>query len=499
MSKFVLALDQGTTSSRALLFDCDGNIIDTAQAEFTQLFPRAGWVEHDPNEIWSTQRQVAERLLHDTKTSPSDIATIGITNQRETTVLWDRRTGEPLYNAIVWQCRRTTALCEQLIADGLADEVAKRTGLVIDAYFSGTKLAWLLDHVPDARARAEAGELAFGTIDSWLIWKLTEGREHLTDITNASRTMLFNIHTRQWDEFLLRLLQIPREVLPEVKPSSGELGVTRVFGNEICISGVAGDQHAALFGQACHSVGQAKNTYGTGCFVLMNTGEQPAKTTGRLINTIAWQLGDGAPVEYGQEGSIFIAGALIQWLRDGLGLIQTSAEVEALARQVPDSNGVYIVPAFVGLGAPHWDPNARGTIIGLTRGTNRYHIARAALEAIALQTWDVLNAMQSESKITLDRLRVDGGASQSDLLMQIQADLIGVPVERSRHPETTALGAAVLAGLGVGFWPSPDVLRSMNPVTRTFTPSSSAAWRNPLIEGWQRAVERARHWDRPER
>ncbi len=492
---FILALDQGTTSSRAIIFAHDGSIRAMAQKEFKQIYPQPGWVEHDPEEIWSSQLTVAREAISRAGLSSTDIAAIGITNQRETTLLWDRKTGNPVYNAIVWQDRRTAEFCDELRAQGKSELIRDRTGLVIDAYFSGSKLNWLLNRVPGARQRAQRGELAFGTVDSWLIWKLTSGTEHLTDVTNASRTMLFNISSGTWDDELLKLMDIPRELLPRVCSSSEVFGRTSAshFGTPVPISGIAGDQQAALFGQNCLERGLAKNTYGTGCFMLMNIGTSPAPSKHNLLTTVAWKR-DGR-TDYALEGSVFIAGAVVQWLRDGLGLIKSSSEVEALARTVPDSGGVYFVPAFAGLGAPHWDQYARGTIAGLTRGTTSGHLARAALEGIAFQVADVLDAMRQDSGLPLNELRVDGGACSNDLLMQFQADILGVPVVRPRIVETTALGAAYLAGLGVGYWPDVNALKSVWQVDRQFDPSMSADERAQRRSCWTQALDRARNWD----
>ena len=491
---YILALDQGTTSSRAILFDREGAIKAVAQREFRQIFPQPGWVEHDPNEIWTSQAGVATEALANAGVRGRDIAAIGITNQRETTVVWDRKTGQPIANAIVWQDRRTADACDRLRADGLEPLFRDRTGLVLDAYFSGTKLAWLLDHVPGARARAEAGELAFGTIDSWLLWKLTDGRLHVTDSTNASRTLLFNIHTRQWDDELLRALRVPRGVLPAVHNSSEIYGeVTTALGLEsVTLGGIAGDQQAALFGQMCTSPGMTKNTYGTGCFMLQNTGPKAPASGHKLVTTIAW-MRDGA-VDYALEGSVFIGGAVVQWLRDGLGIIRSSSDVEALALSVPDNGGVYLVPAFAGLGAPHWDQYARGSIVGLTRGATAAHIARAALESIAFQSADLLDAMQADAGTRLAELRVDGGAARNDLLMQFQADLIGAPVVRPRITETTALGAAYLAGLAVGFWKSQDEIASQWQTERRFEPTMKESRARDLRARWTQALERAKAW-----
>jgi glycerol kinase len=494
-----MALDQGTTSSRAILFDRAGRVVSTAQQEFPQIYPEPGWVEHDPETIWRTQVDTARQALTTAAGSgveATQVAAIGITNQRETTVVWDRETGRPLHNAIVWQCRRTAAMCDRLRAEGWADPIRAKTGLVIDAYFSGTKLAWLLDHVPGVRAKAEQGQALFGTIDSFLIWRLSGGRLHVTDVSNASRTMLFNIHTLDWDDDILAELQIPRAMLPQVCPSSQVYGVVdaSLLGAEVAIAGAAGDQQAALFGQACYKPGQAKNTYGTGCFLLLNTGGQAVASERGLLTTIAWQLADGGGVVYALEGSVFIAGAAIQWLRDGLGIIAHATETEALAGEVEDSGGIFFVPAFVGLGAPYWDSYARGTIVGLTRGTDRRHLARAALEAICYQSRDLLEAMKADSGIQLQALRADGGAAANDLLMQLQADLVGVPVQRPAVTETTALGAAYLAGLAVGYWSSLDEVAAQWQVDAEFLSVMPADQRDALYAGWQRAVERARGW-----
>jgi glycerol kinase len=494
MPRYLMALDQGTTSSRAIIFDDQGRIVATAQREFPQIYPQPGWVEHSPNEIWVSQINVAQEALARAALQARDLAGIGITNQRETALIWDRRTGQPIYNAIVWQCRRTASACDELRARGLADAIRQKTGLVVDPYFSGTKIAWLLDNVPGARERAEGGELAFGTIDTFLIWRLTGGRVHATDYSNASRTMIFNIHTLDWDEDLLRELRIPRAILPDVRPSSGDFGATdsHLLGAEIPIAGVAGDQQSATFGQACFAAGMAKNTYGTGCFMLLNTGEQATTSQHGLLTTIAWGL-DGH-VTYALEGSIFIAGAAIQWLRDGLGMIANAAEVERLAASVPDTGGVYFVPAFVGLGAPHWDPYARGAIMGLTRGSTRAHIARAALEAICYQTCDVATAMSADAQAPIKTLRVDGGAVANNLLCQMQADLLGVPVQRPRVTETTALGAAYLAGLATGVWASQSEIAAQWQEDRAFSPRMSEAERDRMVAGWQRALARAKGW-----
>ena len=499
MADYVLALDQGTTSSRAILFDRVGRIMGTAQEEFPQIYPQPGWVEHDPEAIWRTQLGTARRALAAARggsVEATQVAAIGITNQRETTVVWDRETGQPVHNAIVWQCRRTASMCDCLRADGWADPIRAKTGLVVDAYFSGTKLAWLLDHVPGLREKAERGQALFGTIDSFLIWRLSGGRLHVTDVSNASRTMLFNIHALDWDDDILAVLRIPRAMLPQVCPSSQVYGPTdaSLLGAEVPIAGAAGDQQAALFGQTCYAAGQAKNTYGTGCFLLLNTGEQAVASEQGLLTTIAWQLADGDGVIYALEGSVFIAGAAIQWLRDGLGIIANAAETEALAGGVESSAGVYFVPAFVGLGAPYWDAYARGTIVGLTRGSDRRHLARAALEAICYQSRDLLQAMTTDSGIRLQALRADGGAAANNLLMQLQADLVGVPVQRPVVTETTALGAAYLAGLAVGYWSGLEEVAAQWQVDAEFAPAMPKAQRDTLYAGWQRAVERARGW-----
>ncbi len=489
--QFILALDQGTTSSRAIVFDHDGNAVATAQKEHRQLYPQPGWVEHDPEEIWQNQHVVAFEALEQAGLSARDIVAIGITNQRETTVVWDRATGIPLYNAIVWQDRRTAEACEALKQDGHEPRVIERTGLRLDPYFSGTKLRWILDHVPGARDKAAAGELAFGTIDTWLLWKLTEGKVHATDATNASRTLLFNLREGQWDEEMLALLDIPRALLPEVRDSSGEFG--SVSGTSplagIPVAGIAGDQQAALFGQACHQPGMAKNTYGTGCFLLMHTGSNAPVSRHNLLTTVALRL--NGKLEYALEGSVFIAGAVIQWLRDELQLIRTASECDEAAASVPDSNGVFLVPAFAGLGAPHWDPFARGAVFGLTRGASRAHLCRAALESIALQSAELIEAMAQDSGITLQELRVDGGASRSALLMQIQADLLAKPVVRPRCIETTALGAAYLAGLATGFWASREDIAHHWMEDVRFTPEHDLSG---LKKGWDEAVKRSKGW-----
>ncbi len=493
--RYILALDQGTTSSRAILFDHGGAIKGVAQREFRQIFPRAGWVEHDPQEIWTSEIGVAVEVLAAASLRPREVAALGITNQRETTVVWDRKTGEAIYNAIVWQDRRTAETCDRLRADGAETLIRERTGLVIDAYFSGTKLAWILDNVPGARRRAEAGELAFGTVDTWLVWNLTSGCLHVTDPSNASRTLLFNIHTGEWDDELLRLLHVPRSVLPEVRSSSEVYGsVTTTLGlSDVAIGGIAGDQQAALFGQMCVSPGLTKNTYGTGCFMLQNTGTKAPTSRHKLLTTVAWRR-DGH-TDYALEGSVFIGGAVVQWLRDGLGLIRSSAEVEALAASVPDNGGIYLVPAFAGLGAPHWDAYARGILVGLTRGTTSGHLARAALEAIAYQVADLTDAMQADTGVALPELRVDGGAAANDMLMQFQADILGVPVVRPAVTETTALGAAYLAGLAVGFWKSPAEIEGQWQVARRFEPVMSADRANALRKRWQDALGRSKAWE----
>ncbi len=489
MSKYIMSLDLGTTSCRSILFDKKGQICSVAQKEFTQHFPQPGWVEHDAEEIWATQKGLMFEALEKLGVEMSDVAGIGITNQRETTVVWDKVTGRPISKAIVWQCRRTAEYCDELKAQGLADMFREKTGLVLDAYFSGTKLKWILDNVPNARKRAEAGELLFGTIDTWIIWKLTNGKVHVTDYSNASRTMLFNINTLEWDEEILKILDIPRKMLPEVKPSSYVYGHTeaRIFGEEVPIAGAAGDQQCALFGQTCFAPGEAKNTYGTGGFMLMNTGEKPVASKNGLVTTIAWGV-DGK-VEYALEGSIFVAGAAIQWLRDQLGLIRDSAESEVLAKAVPDTNGCYMVPAFVGLGAPHWDQYARGAIVGLTRGTNRNHIVRATLESLAYQVTDVLKAMGEDSGIKLGTLAVDGGACANDFLMQFQADIINTKVARPKTIETTAMGAAYLAGLAVGYWQSKDEIKKNRAISCEFVPDMEEAHREKLLDGWKKAVK----------
>nr|WP_315212185.1 glycerol kinase GlpK [uncultured Duganella sp.] len=497
MKKYILALDQGTTSSRAILFDHQGQICGSAAAEYPQHFPRPGWVEHDPDDIWNSQLAIARQVLRDNQVDSRQVLAIGIANQRETTVVWDRKTGEPIAPAIVWQDRRTADTCDALRADGKAGRIADITGLELDSYFSATKLKWLLDHVPGARDRARQGGLAFGTVDSWLVYKLT-GR-HVTDVSNASRTLLFNIHLMRWDQDLLQLFDIPESMLPQVVSSSEEIGMTKapLFGAPIAVAGIAGDQQAATFGQACHTPGMAKNTYGTGCFMLMHLGEHPVVSHNRLLTTVGWRV-DGA-TEYLMEGSVFMGGATVQWLRDGLGIIEKSSDVEPLAASVSDSGGVFMVPAFVGLGAPHWDPYARGALVGLSRGSNRAHIARAALEAIAYQSAELMAAMQkdvaaSSRDIPLTELRADGGAARNDLLMQFQADLLGVPVVRPRVTETTALGAAHLAGLAVGFWQTREEVAAQWTCERRFDPVMGADRRGALMDGWARAVDRSKGW-----
>lgn len=496
--KYILALDQGTTSSRAILFDKKGEIVSVAQKEFEQIFPKPGWVEHDPSEIWSSQVGVAAEVVSRANVNANELAAIGITNQRETTVVWDKTTGNPVYNAIVWQDRRTASICNTLKKEGHAEMFQNKTGLVLDAYFSGTKVKWILDNVDGAREKAINGDLKFGTVDSWLIWKLTDGKVHATDVTNASRTLLYNIFEHKWDQEILELLDIPESMLPDVRSSSEVYGETSgdIFARRLPISGIAGDQQAALFGQVCSQPGMAKNTYGTGCFMLLQTGEKPILSKNNLLTTIAWEL-DGK-VHYALEGSVFIAGAVVQWLRDGLGMIRSSNEIESLARKAKDNDGVYLVPAFSGLGAPHWDPYARGTLIGLTRGTNRSHIARAALESIAYQSTDLLRAMESDAGITLKEMRVDGGASVNNLLMQFQADILNKPVVRPKVTETTALGAAYLAGLAVGFWKDIEEINQKWQVDKTFEPKMEQQEREKLLNNWHRAVERAKEWSTEE-
>jgi glycerol kinase len=491
----MLALDQGTTSSRAILFDEGGNIRAVAQREFRQIYPQAGWVEHDANEIWETQHAVALEVLKKGGVTAGDVAGVGITNQRETAVIWDRKTGQPVHHAIVWQDRRTAGFCDQLKKDGHLGTVQQTTGLVIDAYFSGSKVRWLLDNVPGARQRAEKGELAFGTIDCWLMWNLTAGKVHVTDASNASRTMLYNIHSGEWDDELLKLIGVPREVLPEVKGSSEVYGESAagVFEKPLKIAGIAGDQQAALFGQTCFSRGLAKNTYGTGCFMLMNIGTEATASKHKLLTTVAWQL--GSKTEYALEGSVFIGGAVVQWLRDGLGIVKSAGEIEKLAGSVPDSGGVYMVPAFAGLGAPHWDQYARGTIMGITRGTTGAHFARAALESIAFQVADILDVMQEDSGVKIKELRVDGGAAANNLLMQFQADLLGVPVVRPKITETTALGAAYLAGLAVGYWKNETDVSAKWAIERTFEPGMKREDVAHRRERWTEALSRSRDWE----
>jgi glycerol kinase len=493
---FILALDQGTTSSRAIVFDQNGAIRAVAQKEFTQIFPQAGWVEHDPQEIWASQIGVAVEALGRGHVLPNDIAAIGITNQRETTIVWDRDTGEPVHNAIVWQDRRTADYCEQLKQQGATATIQAKTGLLIDAYFSASKIRWILDNVAGARARAEAGKLAFGTVDTWLVWKLTNHAVHVTDVSNASRTMLFNIHTLSWDDELLHLFGVPDSMLPAVRSSSEEYGrVSPSLGMaSVPIAGIAGDQQAALFGQMCRTPGMSKNTYGTGCFLLQNIGTTPMLSKQQLVTTVAWQI--GGRTEYALEGSVFIGGAVVQWIRDGLGLVRSAPEIEALAASVADNGGVYLVPAFAGLGAPHWDPYARGTIVGITRGTSAAHIARAALESIAYQVADLLDAMAADSGIALTELRVDGGAATNNMLMQFQADLLGVPVVRPAVTETTALGAAYLAGVATHYWPSLDAITGQWKVDRRFEPSMRQADVQALRERWSAALARSKGWHR---
>ena len=488
--KYILALDQGTTSSRAIVFDHEGQIRSVAQKEFPQYFPQPGWVEHNPNEIWGSEASVIAEAISTIDITGLDIAAIGITNQRETTIVWDIDTDEPIYNAIVWQDRRTAEFCDQLKADGLTETIRQKTGLIIDAYFSGTKIKWILDHVPGARKRAEEGKLRFGTVDSWLVWRLTRGETHVTDVTNASRTMLFNIHELKWDEELLKLFNIPLSMMPEVKSNSEIYGHTKttIFAHKVPIAGIAGDQQAALFGQMCLDPGSIKNTYGTGCFVMLNTGEKPIVSKNNLLTTIAWQIGN--KVNYALEGSIYVGGSVVQWLRDGLGIINHSSDVESLAQSVPDSGGVYFVPALTGLAAPYWDPYARGTIVGITRGTTAAHIARAALDGIAFQTYDIAQAMAKDMNDRLTELKVDGGASRNNLLMQFQADLLGIDVVRPKITETTAIGAAYLAGLGVGYWDSVDELRRQWKVEHTFTPNLDSETVRAVREGWADAISR---------
>ncbi len=494
--KYVVSLDQGTTSSRAIIFNHDGEIVGTSQREFTQYYPQPGWVEHDPMEIWATQSSVLTEVLAKTNIPSDEVAALGITNQRETTVVWDKNTGQPVYNAIVWQCRRTTEICEQLKRDGLESHVRETTGLILDAYFSGTKIKWILDNVEGARERAENGELLFGTIDTWLTWKLTNGRAHVTDVTNASRTMLFDINRLDWDDTILQALGIPRSMLPEVKSSSEVYGQTNIGGKggtRIPVAGMAGDQQAALFGQMCHEKGMAKNTYGTGCFLLMNTGEQPVKSENGLLTTIAFGI-DGK-VLYALEGSVFMGGASVQWLRDELGLVRDAADTEYFATKVENTNGVYVVPGFVGLGAPYWDPYARGAIFGLTRGANRNHIVRATLESIAYQSRDLIEAMQQDAGIEMKQLRVDGGAVANNFLMQFQSDILNKDVVRPTVTESTAAGSAYLAGLAVGFWKNLDELKDKVAVDYTYCPQMQEEQRSELYKGWKKAVERSLSWE----
>ena len=488
MDKYILALDQGTSSSRAIVFDHQGNIRSTAQMEFTQYFPQLGWVEHDPMEIWSSEAAVIAEAISKIGINGKDIAAIGITNQRETTIVWDAETGQPVHKAIVWQDRRTSAFCDELKARGLVDRIREKTGLIIDAYFSGTKIKWILDNVPGAREKAEAGKLRFGTVDSWLVWQLTRGQVHVTDVSNASRTMLFNINTLSWDPELLALLDIPLSMMPSVRSSSEVYGYTKttIFAHEVPIAGIAGDQQAALFGQMCTEPGSVKNTYGTGCFLLMNTGEKPILSKNNLLTTVAWKIGD--TVNYALEGSIFVGGSVVQWLRDGLGIIRSSSEIEALAETVPDNGGVYFVPALTGMGAPYWDQHAHGLICGITRGTKAAHIARAALEGIAFQTMDIVGAMERDAGVRLAELKVDGGASRNNLMMQLQADLLGTTVIRPEVTETTAMGACYLAGLAVGYWDSLVEIRQQWKAERTFRPSGQDV--GPFKEGWADAISR---------
>ncbi|WOG25533.1 glycerol kinase GlpK [Endozoicomonas sp. 8E] len=495
--KYVVSLDQGTTSSRAIIFNHDGDIVGTSQREFTQYYPQAGWVEHDPMEIWATQSSVLTEVLAKTGIRSDEIAALGITNQRETTVVWDKNTGRPVYNAIVWQCRRTTEICEQLKKEGLENYIRETTGLVLDAYFSATKIKWILDNVEGAREKAENGDLLFGTIDTWLTWKLTEGRAHVTDYSNASRTMLYDINRLDWDENLLKAMGIPSSMLPEVKSSSEIYGQTNIGGKggtRIPVAGIAGDQQAALFGQMCHEKGMAKNTYGTGCFLLMNTGTEPVKSENGLLTTIAFGI-DGK-VQYALEGSVFMGGASVQWLRDELGLIRDAADTEYFASKVEDTNGVYVVPAFVGLGAPYWDPYARGAIFGLTRGANRNHIVRATLEAVAYQSRDLIDAMEQDSGIEMKQLRVDGGAVANNFLMQFQSDILDTEVVRPTVVESTAAGSAYLAGLAVGFWKSTDELKDKVSVDRVYTPAMTDENRVKLYDGWKKAVVRSQSWEK---
>lgn len=498
MAKYVMALDAGTTSNRCILFNVKGEVCAVAQKEFRQIFPKPGWVEHDANEIWSTQLGVAVEAMQSVGATAADIAAIGITNQRETTILWDKNTGDPVYNAIVWQCRRTSEYCDELKAQGYTDKIREKTGLVIDAYFSGTKIKWILDHVEGVRERAEKGEILFGNVESWLIWKLTRGKVHVTDYSNASRTMIFNINTLEWDDEILSILNIPKQILPRPMPSSCVYGETdsTFFGGSIPIGGAAGDQQAALFGQACFEMGEAKNTYGTGCFMLMNTGEKPVFSKNGLVTTIAWGL-DGK-VNYALEGSIFVAGAAIQWLRDEMRIVDTAPDSEYMAENVPDTNGCYVVPAFTGLGAPYWDQYARGCIVGLTRGVNKKHVVRATLESLAYLTNDVLKAMQEDSNIDLASLKVDGGASMNNFLMQFQSDIVNVPVNRPACIETTAMGASYLAGLAVGFWSSTEDVKKNWQISKVFNPTMPEEERAKKLKGWKKAVTRSFDWAKDE-
>ena len=498
MAQYIMALDAGTTSNRCILFNEAGEICSVAQKEFTQFFPKPGWVEHDANEIWATQLEVAQQAMNNLGVTAANISAIGITNQRETAIVWDKVTGQPIYHAIVWQCRRTSAYCDELKAKGLTDTYRAKTGLVIDAYFAGPKIRWILQNVPGAMEKAQQGRLLFGTVETWLIWKLTGGKAHVTDYSNASRTLLFNINTLQWDDEILQEMEIPKSMLPEVKPSSCIYGeaLAQYFGGPIPIAGAAGDQQAALFGQTCFNPGDAKNTYGTGCFLLMNTGEKPVFSKNGLVTTIAWGL-DGK-VEYALEGSIFVAGAAIQWLRDELRFIESAADSEYMARKVPDTNGCYVVPAFTGLGAPHWDQYARGAVVGLTRGCNKYHIIRATLDSLCYQTNDVLKAMEADSGFKLSELKVDGGASANNYIMQTQSDLIGVPVQRPMCVETTAMGAAYLAGLAVGYWKNKEDVIQNSGIDRIFTPEIDDSARQKRIKGWNKAVKCAYNWAKEE-
>ncbi|MBP8959190.1 MAG: glycerol kinase GlpK [Bacteroidales bacterium] len=498
MNGYILALDQGTTSSRAIIFDHNGQILTSAQKEFNQIYPEPGWVEHNPQEIWSSQAEVADRALNQAGIKSQDVVATGITNQRETTIVWDRSTGKPVCNAIVWQDRRTADYCDRLKEEGVTEMIRDKTGLIIDAYFSATKVKWILDNVNGARSLAEKGRLAFGTVDSWLVWNLTGGKLHITDVSNASRTMLFNINTLSWDKDLLKLFNIPESILPEVRTSSEIYGQTRdVLGSSVMISGIVGDQQAALFGQMCIEPGMVKNTYGTGCFMMMNVGDKPVKSENKLLTTIAWQIGN--EIQYALEGSIFIAGAVVQWLRDGLGIIKNSAEVEELASKVEDSGGVYFVPAFAGLGAPYWNQHARGTIVGITRGTSSAHIARASLDSIAYQTLEVLKAMGKDSLINIHELRVDGGATVNNLLMQFQSDILQTKVVRPKITETTALGAAYLAGLATGYWNSKDEIKEQWQIDRIFSPAIDRESAEKLTKGWDRAIKTTISWAEEER